>query len=367
MPTLRDFINQQLDRAFKGATGGMFRVIMQLATAPGAKIQLRLRGLDQEAARLAEEGGRFARSDAEIIALLDDSEQLFKEVENIISAHDNAIQDTVYPIGNIAVKSSVALTINPRLLPAGMNPFSKEAGRLYDELLFLSGIDWKILQSPQALSILNYVESEAWRTRMERWGQGVAERVNQTLLKQIANGRTPIGLARDIRKLIEGMPVYAAENLARTLQLTAFRDVERYNAAANNDIIAYKVRRAVKDQRTCLTCLALDGTRLQPEERIDDHYSGRCFSTYVLTNGSGDTGGQTGEQWFNSLPELRQAQQASFAANRAKYEAWKAGEFQLSDLIGDYDDSVFGHMFYEKSLRELLGIDRAQAFYGGKQ
>ena len=363
MTTLREFLNKRLDRAFISASGGMFRVIMALSTAQGSKIQLSLKALEEEAARLAEAGQRFSINNAEIRAIVGDNEQLFKEVESIIMANDNAIQSSAYPIADMAVKSSVALTINPRLLPANINPFSSQANALYDGLLLASGIDWRVLQSPEALSVLQYVESEAWKMRMEQWGAGTADRIKSTIYTQIAKGRTPIGLARDIRRLVEGMPTYAAENLTRTLQLTAMRDTERYIAAANNDVIAYKVRRAVKDARTCLSCIALDGTRLQPEERIDDHYQGRCFSTYVLTNGMGDTGGETGEQWFNSLPELRQAQQASFAANHAKYEAWKAGAFKLGDAVGDHDDSVFGHMFFEKSLKSILGVDGAMEFY----
>jgi hypothetical protein len=363
MPTLRDFINAQLDRVFNGSAGGMLRIIASLSTSPGARIQLRLRALEDEAGRLSELEKRFNPNSAEIRAMFDDTNELFRQVESIILANDNAIQDGAYPLGNTAVKSSVALTINPRLLPPGVNPFSAEAIRLYDELLLTSGITWQMLQSPQALSALNYVESEAWKTRMDRWGSGVADRIRETILKQIANGRTPIGLARDIRHLIENMPTYAAENLTRTLQLTAFRDTERYTAAANSDVISYKVRRAVKDQRTCLSCIALDGTRLQPEERIDDHYQGRCFATYVLTNGMGDVNKPTGEEWFNSLSPERQAQQASFAGNRAKYDAWKAGEFRLKDVVGDHDDDVFGHMFHEKSLKQILGEAKAKEFY----
>ena len=80
----------------------------------------------------------------------------------------------------------------------------------------------------------------------------------------------------------------------------------------------------------------------------------------------GDTDRQTGDEWFNKLPPERQAQQSSFKANRAKYDAWKAGEFKLSDISGERIDDVFGRQTFERSLKDILGDERAKEFYGGK-
>jgi hypothetical protein len=362
MLTLRDHINKELDRQYRRTAGGMLDAVNRLSRAQGSRVQKRLSSLVEEANRLQEAGERFTPDNAEIIAIQVESARLFNETETMILAYDNDIQGTAAEVGNIAVMATIALTLNNNILPANVAPFSKQAQNIYEGLLARYGIDWRTVDPTKVQAILNYVESEAWLTKMSKWGDGMAERINTAILQGVQKGRTPIGLAGYIRKLIEGMPAYAAENLTRTLQLTALRDIETALATDNQDYIQYKVRRAAKDSRTCFACILLDGTRLQPWERIDDHHNGRCFATYIMTNGQGDTSKQTGLDWFNSLSPERQAQQASFKNNYAKYKAWQEGRISLSDLVGEHNDSVFGHMFHERSLKDVLG-DSAKEFY----
>ena len=365
MPTLRDYINAELDAAYKRTAGGMLKTIESLATAPGSRMQARLAGLEAEAARLAEAELSFTLTNADVMAALDEVRNMFKQTESVIMATDNAIQDGVLPVANSATKATVSLTIDPRMLPPGTKPLSPAAQAIYDAALIVAGIDWVSIDRPLMSVAANYVDGEAWIAKMEGWGTGTADRISDTVMRGIAEGRSPIALARDLRHIVENMPVYASERLTRTLQLTTFRDAERLTSAANSGYIAYKVRNCVKDQRTCLSCIGLDGTKLKPDERVDDHFGGRCFVTYVLTNGMGDTKRETGEQWFNKLSPERQAQQSSFVSNRAKYEAWKAGEFKLSDVSGTHTDDVFGKMTFERSLKDILGVDRSKEFYTG--
>ena len=362
MPTLRNYINNSIGRSYNKTAGGMLTTIKALATAPGSRMQRRLLSLEDEARRLLEDDDNFTPTNAEIIAVMSEIDILFQQTEGIILAHDNEIQATALPIGNAATLATFALTLKPNLLPAGTDPMTPQAQKLYNELLLESGISWTGIDNSLFNATSNYVDSAAWTTKMEHWGAGTAELIRDSIYRGIGRNRTPIGMARDIRHIVENMPTYASERLTRTLQLTSLRDVERISAIANQDYIEYKVRRAVRDLRTCLSCIDLDGTHLQPRERVDDHMSGRCFPTYVLKNGMGDHN-QTGAEWFNSLSEARQSQQLSFAGNQAKFRAWQDGAFKLSDVTGYSEHDVFGQQTYEKSLKAILGADRAKAYY----
>jgi hypothetical protein len=125
----------------------------------------------------------------------------------------------------------------------------------------------------------------------------------------------------------------------------------------------------------CLSCISLHGTRLEPGERVDDHYRGRCSELYKIPGVELPTTMQadsvpgkrrfvpfkTGEEWFASLPPERQAQQASFKASPAKYRAYQDG-VKLGEFVGDHEDSVFGNQKIEKSLVGVFGED-AKKYY----
>jgi len=132
MPTLRDYINAELDAAYKRTAGGMLKTIESLATAPGSRMQARLASLEAEAARLAEAELSFTLTNADVMAAIDEVRSMFKQTESVIMATDNAIQDGVLPVANSATKATVSLTIDPRMLPQGVKPLSPAAQAIYD-------------------------------------------------------------------------------------------------------------------------------------------------------------------------------------------------------------------------------------------
>ena len=74
----------------------------------------------------------------------------------------------------------------------------------------------------------------------------------------------------------------------------------------------------------------------------------------------------TGEDWFNSLPPERQAQQASFLRSPAKLRAYRDGT-PLSAFEAEHDDSVFGRQVVEASLKNAIGADKAAGYYSINQ
>ena len=57
-----------------------------------------------------------------------------------------------------------------------------------------------------------------------------------------------------------------------------------------------------------------------------------------------------GISWFMSLGEAQQ----KAMMGPGKYEAWKEGKFDLSDLTSVYNDEVYGEMRRETTLKELV-------------
>ena len=102
-------------------------------------------------------------------------------------------------------------------------------------------------------------------------------------------------------------------------------------------------------------------------ERVDDHYRGRCTEFYVVPGGpqlpdfmqADSTPGnrkftkfQTGEDWFDSLPEARQKQQASFLESPGKFKAFQEGT-PISAFVTEHVDDVFGRQVMENSLKGI--------------
>lgn len=59
---------------------------------------------------------------------------------------------------------------------------------------------------------------------------------------------------------------------------------------------------------------------------------------------------QQGEQWFNTLPESEQMSMMG----KGKWEAWKAGAFGFDALSTTYEDDVYGTMYREASLKDII-------------
>lgn len=225
-------------------------------------------------------------------------------------------------------------------------------------------------------AITNFVDSPAWIARMEKWGKGYADLTRNTIINEIARGAGPTAVAQKLRQLATNIPVSASDNLMRTLQLTAYREASLEMEKLNGKYIIKKIRIAALDQRTCLACIALHGTELEPGQRVDDHYRGRCTEYYVVPGGkptpdfmqADSTPGnrrfipfQTGVDWFNSLPVARQKLQASFVGSPGKWNAFSSGT-PLNAFVAEHVDDVFGNQVVEHSLKSMFG-DGAEQYY----
>jgi hypothetical protein len=195
---------------------------------------------------------------------------------------------------------------------------------------------------------------------VDQFGREVAKRIGDKLVEGIALGYNPRKVAYDLVREGLGEGLTWSMRTARTAQLWAYREAQRASDVANSHIVQGWVWVAVKDDRVCMSCLAMDGTEHRPEEVLNDHHNGRCarvVKTPALP-GAAPMQYQNGQEWFTALPEARQRG----LMGDAMYDAWRAGKFDFKDLSVPYQDKVYGEMLRAASLKELLG-DQAKEYY----
>ncbi len=375
--TIREHTDSALDALYTKTAGPMLLQIDRLTNGRGSPLQAALTELDDEAERLSDEGKKFTPDNAVLRKTLDASETNLTAAQNLISVNDNAIQDAGVQVSRSAAIVKV-LAGTGNLPKTTGNPLSAGNTALYIKALKAANIEW-VGMTPDAFAVaFGFVTGDAWQAKMAKWGAGYTDLINLSIFKGISQGWSPSKTAAEIHKLVTGIPLSAAENLTRTLQLTAYRDASNAQTAGA-DFIEYKVRIARLDQATCLSCISLHGTRLEKGQRVEDHYRGRCDEIYKIrgvdlpgTMQADSSPGnrnfvpfQNGSEWFSGLPLSRQKQQTSFKNTPAKLNAFLNG-VPLSDFVGKNKDPVFGDQIIEQGLKRAIGDD-ADQFYMGNQ
>jgi SPP1 gp7 family putative phage head morphogenesis protein len=179
---------------------------------------------------------------------------------------------------------------------------------------------------------------------------GAAIGLTNELLKATALGWNPRKTARAMKDgLAQGLN--KALQIARTEQLRVLREATRLGYQQSGVVEAYR-RLASKSLRTCPACLMADGKRYELHEPLDEHVSGRCTIVPVI-RGIPDDKWETGREWFEKQPESAQRS----ILGPGMYDAWRAGKFDLVDLVKAHHDDTWGDSLQTKSLKELLGAD----------
>jgi SPP1 gp7 family putative phage head morphogenesis protein len=179
----------------------------------------------------------------------------------------------------------------------------------------------------------------------EAYPQVIDEVVNG-LINGMARGINPVQIARDLSKSLD-IGLDRITLIARTEQLRAYRisSVAQYRESG---VVTGFRRLAAKDERTCLACLALDGTIYKVESEMTDHPRGRC-TTVPIVIGAPIPAWQFGPQWFETLPEGTQRTMMG----GEKFDLWQAGAFKFEDLAGWSRSDVWGDSPRVKTIKEL--------------
>lgn len=168
----------------------------------------------------------------------------------------------------------------------------------------------------------------------------------RTLLAGLAEGLNPRQIARSLRRVTE-YSAYRAATIARTETLRAYRTAAQETYRANSDVVHSWMWLASLSVRTCAACLALHGKKFPLKAEFGTHPNCRCTQIPVTEE---DYAIPTGEAWFGQQPADTQQK----VLGKGKYEAYRNGKITLADLVGEKEDSEWGTVRFEKSLRAAL-------------
>jgi hypothetical protein len=212
---------------------------------------------------------------------------------------------------------------------------------------------WNVPDPEAVRALVNYVQSEAYRAEIAGFGESVLAVMDDIAVRGFVEGWGPLRTAASINQSAQVFPLARANGLMRSLQLTAWRDATALHQAANGDILEdYVIRIAALDDRTCMGCVALHGTRLPRGARVDDHRNGRCTSIAPVRGNPRVI--QSGEDWFNGLDPERQRKIAGPGAA----DAIRSGQASVRDFARQTEDAVFGPVVVRRSLTSVLAGER---------
>ena len=201
------------------------------------------------------------------------------------------------------------------------------------------------------------------RASLEKLGPAVADAVEEKLVQGVAMGLGPRETGRAISQEL-GQGLTWSLRTARTTTIYSYREATRASYLANQDIVTGWIWRCARQDRTCMSCIAMDGEEFPLDETLNDHDNGRCYPEPKLKTFE-ELGipieepppavEDNAREWFESQPEAMQRQMMG----PGKYEAWKAGKFDLRDLTTTGEHPAWGEIRVETPLKDLLEVDRA--------
>lgn len=229
-PAPAELLSDLLDRGYTTATR---QVIASLArdteTGPLAD---RLKAFDEHVAQLAASGQTMSADDAYLKALLAEFGNSLRKGSLLIDAAAPDVQQ----VGIDAAGNFVRQTTLPG--------FS-------DQQLASIGISWNKPDPEAVAQTVNYTSSDAWKAELAGYGD-LENQVMMIAIRGIVAGQNPTTTARDILEAIKSLPLWRANNIMRSLQLTAYRDATVIEQLANADILEPEIIRiAALDARTC--------------------------------------------------------------------------------------------------------------------
>ena len=172
----------------------------------------------------------------------------------------------------------------------------------------------------------------------------------------IALGKGPRETANLVRTAA-GIPLSRALLITRTETNRAFRGATRLSYQTNSQVVKGYRRHADKSERTCMACIALDGTLYSLYEPLNEHPNGRCALVPEVLDYK-DLGldippeprPSGAQDWF--IDQSDDVQRRMLGATR--YRAWEAGELQFPNLVEIQTNPVWGDMATVASVRNTM-------------
>lgn len=185
-----------------------------------------------------------------------------------------------------------------------------------------------------------------------------AAMIQDLLTEAIAAGYNPRVWASAAARGM-GMPLPWALNLARTAQLQAYRQATMASYRRNSHIVRGWTWAAAMDTRTCMSCIAQDGTVHGLDETLDDHHQGRCVAVPITASWAElgfdieepEEDRASARDWFMEQDE---ATQRAMFRNNLLYDAWKDGRVTWEQLSKESESDVWGRMLVQASYKDIF-------------
>lgn len=175
----------------------------------------------------------------------------------------------------------------------------------------------------------------------------ILDALTRNTLQEVAAGRPLPSVLRTIKDtLAKGLE--QAISITRMEQGYIHREFTRRVYQASGVVAGY-YRLAKKDNRTCMACLADDGTFYPIDQPMPEHPKGRCSQVPAVI-GFTKPRWQTGGDWFETLAESTQRDMMG----NGRYQAWKDGQFNLRDLAVVRQSAGHPDSLAPAPLKELL-------------
>lgn len=204
------------------------------------------------------------------------------------------------------------------------------------------------------------------RDTIDRLPEQAAERFRQETIRGVALGRAPRETARQTAAALGGN-LARALTISRTETLRAYRSATLEGYRANQGVVKGWRWSASLDNRTCPVCWAQHGSFHTLEESFASHPACRCamvpetktwaeLGLPTITNEP--TPMEQGSDVFR-----RQSEDVQLAVlGPAKFAAYRAGAFDLPDLVRPTYSPRWGAGVAERSLVSLVGAANAAKY-----
>ena len=247
------------------------------------------------------------------------------QVESIVSEYTARVEEITkkHQRENIGLAlERVTETLQSRMVSAGFNLVPREA------LETMVGF----LQDGTPLSeLMRDVSRDALKAAKKELVEGLAAGENpRKVARRIFLGSNKIG-----EPVI--LPAERALRIARTETLRSYRVATIENYRANASIIKGWRWLCARGPRTCIACIAMDGTEHDLSEMMSSHVCCRCTEVPILI--FGDEPQSPIEDWLRGRT---QEENLKSFGSRARLEAWRSGGVPLSAMATKTTDPKWG-------------------------
>lgn len=219
-------------------------------------------------------------------------------------------------------------------------------------------VAWNRLPADALAEFVGFLQDGSpLRTLLDELGVDAGQRFEQALIEAVTLGENPRRTTNRVRDALGG-------NLTRALRIARQEGIRPYRESTyrsylnNRHLVRGWIWRAQLSTRTCIVCWAMHGTRHSIDERFASHIACRCAMIPDVV--SWDELGYPGhpetpldiQPGIDAFALLDAAEQQAILGPK-KYQAYRAKQITLTDLVGIKNSEKWGRSRYERSLAAL--------------